>query len=279
MKNDELVDCQWLSEHLLDDNLVVLDAFMLKVVGKEPIEYPSFSTISGSRPFDIENDFCDNESTQLHALPTQTAFTEKVQKLGVNKHSTIVIFDNQGIYSAPRAWWTFKVMGFDNVKVLDGGLPEWIAQGYPTSSTYDETSIKGDFVACYNPVKVTDYQVLLDRLNDTSQLVIDARGSARFNAEVAEPRPGVRAGRIPHSVNLPFSSLMEGHRFKSKQAIEQLFISVGALDSRCLVFSCGSGITACILILAAHHIGLSETILYDGSWAEWGANEKLPLAD
>ncbi|CAM4316090.1 sulfurtransferase [Vibrio neonatus] len=272
-----LVDCTWLSKHLGDKDLVLLDAFMLNVVGKEPIEYSEFVTIPGALPFDIENDFCNNESSQLHALPTAQQFTKNAQKLGINKQSTIVVFDNQGIYSAPRAWWTFKVMGFDNVKVLDGGLPAWIEKGYPTSHAYSKIVGRGDFVANYESNKVTDYQRVLAELNNPKQLVVDARGRARFNAEVAEPRPGVRAGRIPNSVNLPFASLMEGNGFKSKQALLQLFSDIGSEDSERLVFSCGSGITACILILAAHEMGLSNTILYDGSWAEWGANEALPL--
>ncbi|GAB7220007.1 sulfurtransferase [Vibrio comitans] len=272
-----LVDCAWLNEHLGDKELVLLDAFMLKVVGKDPIEYSEFATIPGALPFDIENDFCNNESTQLHALPTPEQFTKQVQKLGISKQSTVVIFDNQGIYSAPRAWWTFKVMGFDNVKVLDGGLPAWIEKGYATHSAYAPATDSGDFVASYQPSKVVDYQALLAELNNPQQLVVDARGSARFNAEVAEPRPGVRAGRIPNSVNLPFASLMDGNGLKSKQVLSKLFSNIGSEDSERLVFSCGSGITACILILAAHEIGLSNTILYDGSWAEWGSNEALPL--
>ncbi|PMM01539.1 sulfurtransferase [Vibrio breoganii] len=274
-----LVDCAWLHEHLDDKDLVLLDAFMLKVVGKEPIEYPEFVTIPGALPFDIENDFCNNDSTQLHALPTSQLFTDQVQKLGINKQSKLVIFDNQGIYSAPRAWWTFKVMGFDNVKVLDGGLPAWIEKGYPTTSAYSEASGKGDFVASCDSNKVTDYQTVLSELNNPQQLVVDARGSARFNAEVAEPRPGVRAGRIPNSVNLPFASLMEGNGFKSKQVLSQLFSNIDTADSERMVFSCGSGITACILILAAHEVGRSNTVLYDGSWAEWGSNEALPLGE
>ncbi|GEA61048.1 sulfurtransferase [Vibrio comitans] len=272
-----LVDCAWLNEHLDDKDLVLFDAFMLKVVGKDPIEYSEFVTIPGALPFDIENDFCNNESTQLHALPTPQQFTKHAQKLGINKQSTVVIFDNQGIYSAPRAWWTFKVMGFENVKVLDGGLPAWIEKGFPTTSAYTQITGSGDFVANCDSSKVTDYQAVLAELNNPQQLVVDARGSARFNAEVAEPRPGVRAGRIPNSVNLPFASLMDGNGFKSKQALSQLFSNIGSEDSERLVFSCGSGITACILILAAHEIGLSNTILYDGSWAEWGSNEALPL--
>ncbi|WP_261817276.1 sulfurtransferase [Vibrio gallicus] len=274
-----MVDCDWLNTHLGDKHLVLLDAFMLKIVGKEPIEYSEFITIPGALPLDIESDFCDNQSAQLHALPTPQQFTKQLQKLGINNQTKVVIFDNQGIYSAPRAWWTFKVMGFDNVWVLDGGLPAWIEKGYPTSSAYAQETNSGDFAASYSPDKVIDYKALLSDLNNAQQLLVDARGRARFNAEVAEPRPGVRAGRIPNSVNLPFASLMDGNRFKSKQALSELFFEIGASNVQRLVFSCGSGITACILILAAHEIGLSDTILYDGSWAEWGSNEALPLAD
>lgn len=280
-----LVSTQWLEEHLTSPDLVLLDASMAVVLGKEPILYSESVCIPRSRRFDVETDFCDKTSSQIHALPRFEQFVEGIAKLGIEPQSVVVIYDNQGIYSSPRAWWIFKVMGFHRVYVLDGGLPQWMAEDRITSSRYQEEGI--DYGASdseeltavleYQPAKVMDAEAVLAKLDDSGSAIIDARGVARFLGQVSEPRPGVRSGHIPHSVNLPFTEVLDGFKIKSSAELQALFQGLAG-DKPLRIFSCGSGITACILILASIASGHADAALYDGSWADWGSRIDLPIA-
>ncbi|MGZ0787871.1 rhodanese-like domain-containing protein, partial [Pseudomonas saponiphila] len=160
-----LVSTQWLEAHLTDPHLVLLDASMETVIGKEPLVYDEPICIPRSRRFDLENVFCDKTSTQIHALPTFEQFIQEIAQLGIEVDSVIVIYDNQGIYSSPRAWWTFKVMGFNRVYVLDGGLPQCIEEDRITSSRYQAEGVD------YGP---TDIDTLADVLQYHPELVMDA---------------------------------------------------------------------------------------------------------
>lgn len=279
-----LVSTQWLEDQLTAPELVLLDASMTVVLGKEPILYSEPVCIPRSRRFDVEEDFCDKTSTQIHALPSFEAFVAGIAKLGICPESLIVIYDNQGIYSSPRAWWIFKVMGFSRVYVLDGGLPQWMAEDRVTSSRYQEGGIDYGVadsaqlaaVLQYQSSKVMDAQAVLARLDDSESVVIDARGAARFLGQVTEPRPGVRSGHIPHSVNMPFAKVLDGYKIKRVTELQALFQDLVG-DKTLRIFSCGSGITACILILASVTAGHSDAVLYDGSWADWGSRMDLPV--
>ncbi|MFV0595609.1 sulfurtransferase [Shewanella sp.] len=280
-----LVNTQWLEEHLTSPDLVLLDASMAVVLGKEPILYSEPVYIPRSRRFDVETDFCDKTSSQIHALPRFEQFVEGIAKLGIDPQSVVVIYDNQGIYSSPRAWWIFKVMGFHRVYVLDGGLPQWMAEDRVTSSRYQEEGI--DYGASdseeltavleYQPSKVMDAEAVFAKLDDSDSAIIDARGAVRFLGQVSEPRPGVRSGHIPHSVNLPFTEVLDGFKIKSSAELQTLFQGLTG-DKPLRIFSCGSGITACILILASIASGHADAVLYDGSWADWGSRSDLPIA-
>ncbi|MCL1090584.1 sulfurtransferase [Shewanella profunda] len=279
-----LVSTQWLEEHLTDLNLVLLDASMEIVIGKEPLIYDEPICIARSRRFDVENKFCDKTSTQIHALPTFEQFIQGIAQLGIEPDSSIVIYDNQGIYSSPRAWWIFKVMGFHRVYVLDGGLPQWIEEDRITSSRYQAEGV--DYgptdinsllaVLEYHPDRVMDAQAVLTRIDDADTAILDARGAPRFLGQMSEPRPGVRSGHIPRSVNLPFAQVLDGHKIKTTSELQTLYGELVG-DKATRIFSCGSGITACILILASVAAGHKNPILYDGSWADWGSRTDLPI--
>ncbi|NMH65702.1 sulfurtransferase [Shewanella salipaludis] len=280
--NYPLVSTAWLEAHLQDEKLVLLDASMDTVIGKEPLIYDRLVCIPGARRFELERQFCDLQSSQIHALPTEAQFSLGIQALGIAPDSLVVIYDNQGIYASPRAWWTFRVMGFDNVFVLDGGLPQWLAEGRKTVNEYqavDETA-KGNAVGHYRPQLVCDSAEVLRRLDDAGTAIFDARGAARFQGKAPEPRAGVRSGHIPHSHNLPFTEVLDGYRLRPVAELRRRFAELSGDDAdtgkRCIC-SCGSGITACILILALEAAGYDHAVLYDGSWADWGSNHALPL--
>lgn len=279
-----LVSTQWLEAHLTDPHLVLLDASMETVIGKSPLVYGEPICIPRSRRFDVENVFCDRTSTQIHALPTFEQFIQGIAQLGIEADSVIVVYDNQGIYSSPRAWWIFKVMGFNRVYVLDGGLPQWVEEDRIISSRYQTEGI--DYgptdidtladVLQYHSERVIDAETVLSRLEDADTAIVDARGAPRFLGQVDEPRPCVRSGHIPRSVNLPFAQVLDGNKIKPVNELQTIYRGLTA-DKSVRIFSCGSGITACILILASVAAGHTNPILYDGSWADWGSRTDLPI--
>ncbi|QYK02225.1 sulfurtransferase [Shewanella psychrotolerans] len=275
-----LVSTAWLEANLFDANVIVLDASMDTVIGKEPIVYDKFVAIPRAQKCDLENVFCDLSSTQIHAMPTAAQFNQGIAHLDIDVDSTVVIYDNQGIYSSPRAWWMFKLMGFDRVFVLDGGLPQWLSEERMTVDEYHqyEKSPHGNFQAEYQHGLVCDMTYMLSRFDANDVQVFDARGAARFNGEVAEPRANVRSGHIPGSINLPFAQVLDGYKLKEVEALQELFKWQDNEQTFERIFSCGSGITACILILASVASGHVKAVLYDGSWAEWGSHPQVPIS-
>ena len=278
-----LVTTDWLQENLDNERLVLIDASMATVIGKEPIVYDHPVWIPGSFQIDLEGTLCNTESSQLHAFPTEEQFTQEVRRLGITPESRVVLYDNQGIYSAPRAWWILRSMGLEQVFVLDGGLPQWLAEGRKTvSAPINSAASDGNMAGLLDPERVRDSAFVLQHLDDERVSVIDARSRARFLAQAPEPRPGVRGGHIPNSLSLPFTEVLDGYRFKPVSELEAKFRHLGTNlqpgDGHQLVFSCGSGITACIILLAAELAGYDQLSLYDGSWADWGSDDSLPVA-
>jgi thiosulfate/3-mercaptopyruvate sulfurtransferase len=262
--NSSLVSVQWLNEHNDDPNVIVLDATINKVIDTSSIRIPK------ARFFDIKQKFSDTTGTFPSTLPSREQFQNEARALGIDKDSAVVVYDDKGIYSSARAWWLFKVFGFNDVAVLDGGLPEWKRQNYQVEQDNDEIYSKGNFEAYFHPELMTDFEGVNDISQDSESLIIDARSKDRFNCLIDEPRAGLRRGTIPNSKNLPYTSLFNGNILKSKAELSSIINNFIEDDTTKVVFSCGSGITACILALAATLCNYKNLIVYDGSWTEYG---------
>lgn len=273
-----LVTTSWLDANLDLEQLILVDVSMSKVVGKKAIEYQVPLFIPNSSHLDLEKSLCNLGSPQTHAFPTEEQFTVVAQRLGVNSESIVVFYDNQGIYSSPRAWWIFQAMGFKNVFVLDGGLPQWLLENRRVVSNI--TSIEaeiGNVNGSFQQQLVCDANFILENMNNRQLAVLDARSRERFLGVAPEPRSGVRSGHIPNSVNLPFPEVLNGYCFKSAEQLAAVFSALLGNNIRSLIFSCGSGITACIILLSAVIAGYRDLTLYDGSWSDWGSNVSLPV--
>ena len=209
-------------------------------------------------------------------MPSEEVFTREAQKLGINKTSKIIIYDNLGIYSSPRAWWMFRAMGHKSVAVLDGGLPEWKTHGLAVEAKQITSMPAGNFEAQLQLNCFKNAGYVLDRINSSETLLVDARSNGRFRGVEPEPREGLRGGHIPNSVNMPFGDVLEGPKMLPAERLKSMFDELGTQDQE-LVFSCGSGLTACIPLLAAEIAGREKLSVYDGSWSEWGKSQEWPI--
>lgn len=271
-----LVTAQWLQQHLHDPNLVILDSSIEFQIPTES-EKDWVNKIPNAQRFDYDKVFCDPDSPLPHMMPSEERFNTLARELGINHDSFIVVYDNSGTFASPRAWWMFKAMGHHKVYILNGGLTEWKAQGYNVTQNYREPTAKGNFDGKHNPKAFVDASYVLKQIDNPHSQTIDARGLARFFGEVPEPRPGVRSGHIPGSACLPFAELIADHKLKEETELRPLLTHMLPDTTQEYLFSCGSGVTACIVLLAAYVCGYKNLSVYDGSWTEWGQRQDLPI--
>jgi thiosulfate/3-mercaptopyruvate sulfurtransferase len=271
-----LVTTDWLAEHLRDRNLVVVDgSYALPTLQRDVLAEYRSGHIPGAVFFDIEA--ISDHSTELpHMLPGPAQFGEAAGALGISNGDTVVVYDSAGLYSAARVWWTFRLFGARNVLILDGGLPKWQAEGRPLEKG-DVKRAPRTFNAEMNfgaVAMLADVRMAL--VGDDTQ-VVDARSAERFAGTAPEPRPEVRSGHMPRSLNLPYGRLVENGRLVPRERIEAAFAEAGVDLDKPIITTCGSGLTAAILTLALESIGREPKGLYDGSWAEWGTRPDLAV--
>ncbi len=270
--NSPIVSVVWLNKNLSHPDLIVVDATIIKAVDKNIVT--KSGCIQNARFLDIKTVFSDVSAPFPNTMLSAKLFEQKAQELGVNNDSLIIVYDQYGYYSSARVWWMFKTMGFENIAVLDGGLPNWIGLGYPTQKEHATDFNKGNFKSNFTHGMIHNHNKVLNSISDEKILVLDARSYDRFTGTKPEPREGLRSGHIPNSKILPYPSLLDGVKMKSSKELVEIF---SEFKNKQLIFSCGSGITACILALGAEIVGIENTSVYDGSWTEWGSLTEFPI--
>ena len=273
-----LTETDELARELDAPDLVIIDAsWHMPAENRSAHEEYLAEHIPGAIFFDID-EIADTKSGLPHMLPAPEKFSSRMRGMGIGDGSRIVVYDSAGLFSAARVWWTFRVMGVDDVSVLNGGLPKWKREGHPLESGPPVRRTTRHFTARRNLDLVRDVSDIKKLLKDKSAEIVDARAADRFAGKAPEPRPGLRSGHIPGSHNLPHAKLLnKDGTLKAAPEIERLFEEAGVDLTKPVVTSCGSGITASVLALGLAEIGHRRAAVYDGSWSEWGADQNLPI--
>jgi thiosulfate/3-mercaptopyruvate sulfurtransferase len=274
--SDPLVSTQWLADHLTAPDVRVVDGSWHLPTAHRDAEAEYLKVhIPGAVFFDIDK-ICDTKSPLPHMMPHPTAFASVMRKMGLGDGSRIVVYDSTGLFSAPRVWWMLRVMGHEDVVVLDGGLPKWIAEGRPTEDL-PTVPRERHFTLRFDSDLTRDQGQVARALVGSTQ-VVDARPAGRFRGDQPEPRPGVRSGHMPGSRSLPWEDLLDADgALLAKDALAEKVKAAGVWINRPMITTCGSGVTACTLALAMARLGNGRVPVYDGSWAEWGSRDDLPI--
>jgi thiosulfate/3-mercaptopyruvate sulfurtransferase len=279
LTDDPLVTTDWLADHLNDPKVRIIDA-TYKMPGVTPLPADDFlaAHIPGAMFFDV-NAIADRNDPRPHMYPNAPQFARDVGALGISSENTVVAYDAGGWVAAPRAWWMFLSFGHAGVKVLDGGLQKWKAEGRPVASGA-VTPKPSKFQAKLDPGFLRSKEQLLGNLEMKKEQVVDARPRPRFEGTVVEPWPGRRSGHVPGSRNVPYAELFDASTgaMKPLEELRKAFSQAGVDLAKPMVTSCGSGVSALVLTLALYRLGVRGSALYDGSWAEWGLRDGPPIA-
>lgn len=271
------VAADWLAEHIDDPQIQIIDARMAPP-GQEDRdvaqEYRS-GHIPGAVFFDIEA-LSDHTSPLPHMMPRTESFAVAMRELGVDQDKHLIVYDEGNLFSAPRAWWMLRTFGVENVSILGGGLAGWQRDELPLQEGNVELP-EGDFDAAFNPEAVVRVTDVLLASHEKSAQIVDARPAARFNAEADEPRPGLRRGHVPGALNVPWTELVQDGELKTTDELDAIFFRHGVSFDRPIIASCGSGVTAAVVVLALTTLDVPDVALYDGAWSEWGARADLPV--
>ena len=275
---ESLVSTDWLANEMGASDLRIVDASKhLPEAGRDAAAEYLAGHIPGAVFLNLD-DLVDQGAPVENTLPTAEKFASRMQSLGLGDGSRIVLYDDSAIRTAARAWFMLRMFGATNVAILDGGIAKWRAEGRPLE-TGQRTLRHRHYTPWRDEGQVRDKVQMLANIASEAEQVIDARGAGRFTGEVAETRPGLASGHIPGSRNVPYTGLFQvDGTFKDRASLRRVFLDAGIDLSRPVVTSCGSGVTACVVAFALHLIGKDDVALYDGSWAEWGADPATPKA-
>jgi thiosulfate/3-mercaptopyruvate sulfurtransferase len=272
-----LVTTAWLAGRLHDPGVVILDA-TLPPVGVTPAvdtrAHYLAQHIPGAVFFDIE-ELSDRSSPLPHMLTTPEVFSRDLSALEIGDEMDIIIYEQEGVFSAPRAWWMLKSFGARNVYLLDGGLRGWIAAGLPTESG-DVHRVPASFHATLDQDAVKDFSQIQEMIAAQGQ-ILDARSVGRFAGSLPEPRPGISSGHMPGAISIPFTELVEEGRLKRAEELRHIFAAKGVDLKQPITTTCGSGVTAAVIALGLEVAGAKQVSLYDGSWAEYGAHPEAVI--
>ena len=277
MSTSFFVAADWLAEHIDDPEIQIIDARMAPPGQEERdlnAEYQA-GHIPGAVFFDIEA-LSDHTSPLPHMMPRAEAFAVAMRELGVSSDKHLVVYDEGNLFSAPRAWWMLRTFGVEKVSIVAGGLEGWRRDGLPLEQGLPELP-EGDFDGRVDTLAIKRLTDVLLVSHEGSAQIVDARPAGRFNGQVAEPRPGLRSGHIPGALNVPWTELVINGELKTTDELNEIFARQGVDFERPIIASCGSGVTAAVVVLALTTLGVNGVSLYDGSWSEWGARTDLPI--